>query len=77
MVKKVLIGVGLLSMATFGLAAGAGAQPNPNPNAPAHVGTACASVLSNNPNTGPGGHISDTGGTHFGDVGAALCGLET
>ena len=75
MVKKVLVSVGLFATVTFGLSAGALAAPNPNPNAPAHTGTACASVLSNNQNTGPGGHISPTGGAHFGAVGAAMCGL--
>jgi hypothetical protein len=28
-----------------------------------------------NPNTGPGAHISDTGGSNFFNVGAAFCGL--
>jgi len=56
-------------------AAPAGAAPNPNPSAPEHAGTACANVLSRNPNTGPGGHISDQGGTRFYAVGQALCGL--
>jgi hypothetical protein len=51
------------------------AAPNPNPAAPAHAGTACANVLSRNPNTGPGGHISEQGGTNFYAVGQALCGL--
>ncbi len=56
-------------------AASASAAPNPSPVAPAHTGTACASVLTNNPNTGPGGHISEQGGAHFGAVGAVMCGL--
>ena len=75
MVKKVLVSVGLLATVTLGLSAGASAAPNPNPNAPAHTGTACSSVLSNNPNTGPGGHISPTGAANFAAVGAAMCGL--
>ena len=56
-------------------ASSASAAPNPSPVAPAHTGTACASVLTNNPNTGPGAHISEQGGAHFGAVGAAMCGL--
>ena len=56
-------------------AASASAAPNPSPVAPAHTGTACASVLTNNPNTGPGGHISAQGAAHFGAVGAVMCGL--
>jgi hypothetical protein len=32
-------------------------------------------VLTNNPNTGPGGHISAQGAAHFGAVGAVMCGL--
>jgi hypothetical protein len=76
-VRKVLVSVGLFATVTFGLAASASAAPNPNPNAPAHTGTACVTVLSHNPNTGPGGHISPTGADRFGAVGAALCGLST
>jgi hypothetical protein len=53
----------------------ASAAPNPSPVAPTHTGTACASVLTNNPNTGPGGHISAQGAAHFGAVGAVMCGL--
>lgn len=75
MVKKALVSVGLFSMVTLGLSVSAWAAPNPNPNAPAHTGTACVAVLGHNPNTGPGGHISPTGGANFGAVGAALCGL--
>jgi len=76
MVKKVLFGVGLFSMLTLGLPASAWAGPNPNPNAPAHVGTACANVLSRNPNAGPNAHISDTGAANLLAVGVAMCGLE-
>jgi hypothetical protein len=64
-----------LALVIMGSSAPAVAAPNPNPNAPEHAGTACANVLSRNPNTGPGGHISDAGGTHFYAVGQALCGL--
>jgi hypothetical protein len=75
--RKLLLGAGLIAAATLGLSAGAWAAPNPNPNAPAHAGTACASVLGHNPNTGPFGHSSPVGGENFGNVGAALCGLDT
>jgi opacity protein-like surface antigen len=70
--KRIALAVALVIVAS---AAPAAAAPNPNPNAPAHTGTACANVLANNPNTGPDGHISDVGGQHFSDVGAAMCGL--
>jgi uncharacterized low-complexity protein len=75
--KKLLIGAALVGATTLGLVSSASAAPNPNPNAPAHTGTACASVLSKNPNAGPFGHQSPVGGAHFGDVGAAMCGLGT
>jgi hypothetical protein len=64
-----------LIAASAASAAPAAAAPNPSPAAPTHAGTACANVLSRNPNTGPGGHISDQGGTRFYTVGQALCGL--
>ena len=73
--RKLLVGAGLIATATLGLSAGAWAAPNPNPHAPHE--TPCASVLSHNPNTGPFGHISPIGGEKFGNVGAALCGLDT
>jgi hypothetical protein len=65
----------LASAAALATAGVAGAAPSPNPAAPAHTGNACAAVLTNNPNTGPNGHISDVGGTNFSAVGAAFCGL--
>ena len=71
--RKLLVGAGLVALTTLGLSAGAWGAPNLNPNAPADTGTACANVLTKNPNTGPFGHISPTGGAHFGDVGAAMC----
>ena len=65
-----------VAIAIVGVAAPAVAAPsNMNPAAPAHAGTACANVLGHNPNTGPGGHASDQGGSHFYAVGQALCGL--
>ena len=74
-VKKMFVGAGLVATVTLGLSATAWAAPNPNPNAPANAVTGCANVLSNNQNTGPGGHISVTGGEKFLAVGSALCGL--
>ena len=71
--KRFALGLALVIVAS---AAPAAAAPHPNPNAPAHTGTACANVLAHNPNTGPNGHISETGGQHFGAVGAAMCGLS-
>jgi hypothetical protein len=56
-------------------AASAFAAPSPSPVATTHTGRACASVLSSNPNAAPGWHISDQGGSNFGAVGAAFCGL--
>jgi hypothetical protein len=76
-VKKIFVGAGLVATVTLGLSASAWAAPNPNPNGPAHAETACANVLSKNPNTGPDGHISPIGGQHFLAVGATLCGLPT
>jgi uncharacterized low-complexity protein len=65
----------LASAAALTAAGVAGAAPNPNPAAPEHTGTACAAVLTNNPNTGSSGHISDVGGSNLFAVGAAFCGL--
>ena len=70
--KRFALALGLVIAAA---ATPAAAAPHPNPAAPAHAGTACANVLSRNPNTGPNGHISDQGGAHFLAVGRALCGL--
>jgi hypothetical protein len=73
--KQVIVGAGVLATVTLGLSASAWAAPNPNEIAPAHTGTACTHVLSNNPNTQPGGHISPTGIENFLAVGATFCGL--
>ena len=70
--KRYVVGLAVIIVAS---AAPAAAAPNPNPTAPAHTGTACANVLSHNPNTGPNGHISEQGSAHFGAVGATFCGL--
>ena len=70
--KRYALAAAVIILAT---AAPAAAAPHPNPTAPAHTGTACAHVLSQNPNAGPNGHSSDVGGAHFFAVGAAFCGL--
>ena len=70
--KRYALAAAVIVMAA---AAPAVAAPHPNPTAPAHTGTACANVLSHNPNTGPNGHIAEVGGAHFGAVGAVFCGL--
>jgi hypothetical protein len=76
-VKNVVVGAGLVAAVTLGMSASAWAAPQPNENAPAHTETACTNVLSSNPNTGPGGHISPTGGQNFAAVGATFCGPLT
>jgi hypothetical protein len=65
----------LASVAALTAAGVAGAAPNPDPAAPEHTGNACVAVLTNNPNAGDNGHISDVGGTNFLAVGVAFCGL--
>jgi hypothetical protein len=54
----------------------AAATPNPSPVAPAHTGTACANVLANNPQAGPGSHSAPPAQENFFAVGAAFCGLS-
>ena len=76
-VKKVCVGAGLFATLTLGWSASAWAAPTPNPNGPAHTETACAHVLSNNPNAGPDGHSSLTGVEHFLAVGTTFCGLPS
>jgi hypothetical protein len=73
--KKLLVSAALSGAALFGWSATAWAVPNPNPSGPAHTGTACSNVFTNNPNAGPNPHISPTGGANFFNVGAAFCGL--
>ena len=51
------------------------AAPNPNPEAPAHTGTACASVLTHNPQASEDSHSAPTAQQNFAAVGAAMCGL--
>lgn len=65
----------LASAAALATAGVALAAPDPNPAAPEHTGTACDAVLTNNPNAGPNGHISDVGATNLFAVGASFCGL--
>jgi hypothetical protein len=54
----------------------AGAAPNPSPVAPAHTGTACANVLANNPQAGPGSHSAPPAQENFFEVGAVFCGIS-
>jgi len=54
----------------------AAATPNPNPVAPAHTGTACANVLANNPQAGPGSHSAPPAQQNFFEVGAVFCGIS-
>jgi hypothetical protein len=72
--KKAVIVVSAAAMLLL-TAVSASAAPSPSPVAPAHTGTACSSVLSSNPNSAPGSHISDRGGSNLGAVGATFCGL--
>jgi hypothetical protein len=51
------------------------AAPNPSPVAPTHTGTACASVLANNPQAGEDSHSAPPAQENFFAVGAAMCGL--
>jgi len=71
--RKLLVGIGLMTVTTLGLSAGAWAAPNPNPHAPHE--TPCVNVLSHNPNTGPGG-ISPVGGEKFGNALGFRTGLD-
>ena len=73
--KRYAVALALLIAAFVASSAPAVAAPSPNPAAPTHAGTACANVLSRNPNTGPGAHISDQGGGNLYAVGQAFCGL--
>ena len=57
-------------------AAPAAAAPNPSPAAPAHTGTACANVLTKNPQAGPGSHSAPPAQENFFEVGAVLCGIS-
>lgn len=68
--------VGVLALAISCIsAAPALAQPHPSPVAPEHTGTGCVSVLTHNPQTGPGSHQAPPAEEHFAAVGAAMCGL--
>ena len=54
----------------------AAAAPNPSPVAPTHTGTACANVLANNPQAGPGSHSAPPAQENFFQVGAVFCGIS-
>jgi Spy/CpxP family protein refolding chaperone len=53
----------------------ASATPNPSPMAPAHTGTACASVIGHNPQASEDAHSAPVAQQNFEAVGAAMCGL--
>jgi hypothetical protein len=78
--KKLIATAAACGVSLFGSAAVAGAAgnpPNPNPAAIANVGTACTTVITNNPNVNGSvnfpGHA--TGIFDGGQTGAALCGF--
>ncbi|HEY3261059.1 MAG TPA: hypothetical protein VGJ95_12470 [Pseudonocardiaceae bacterium] len=77
MIKKSGAAVALaLAISTIWIPAlPAGAAPNPSPVAPAHTGTACANVLANNPQAGPGSHSAPPAQENFFQVGAVFCGI--
>jgi hypothetical protein len=78
MIKKSGIAVALaLAVSTIWIpAVPAGAAPNPSPVAPAHTGTACASVLANNPQAGADSHSAPPAQENFFEVGAVFCGIS-
>ena len=71
--KKLLAGVGILAIATFGLSTGALAAPNPSPTAPTHTVIGCSSVISNNPNVSGSDKMALPAMTNFYSVGSAFC----
>ena len=73
--KKLTMLVSALALSAAAVAAPASASPQPNPTAPAHTGTACATVLEHNPQAGPETHSAPQAQANFGEVGAAFCGL--
>jgi multidrug efflux pump subunit AcrA (membrane-fusion protein) len=78
--KSLIATAAVCGVSLFGSAAVAGAAgnpPNPNPAAIAHVGTACTTVITQNPNVNgsvnfPG---NATGIFDGGQVGSVFCGL--
>jgi hypothetical protein len=78
MIKKRGAAVALaLAISTIWIpAVPAGAAPNPSPVAPAHTGTACANVLTKNPQAGPDSHSAPPAQQNFFEVGAVFCGIS-
>jgi hypothetical protein len=70
--KPIIVAIFVL---VFAPAMPAAAAPNPSPIAPAHTGTACANVLANNPQAGPGSHSAPPAQENFFAVGATFCGI--
>ena len=76
MIKKRGTAVALaLAVSTIIPAVPAAAAPNPSPVAPAHTGTACANVLTKNPQAGPSSHSAPPAQQNLFEVGAVFCGI--
>jgi Bacterial regulatory proteins, luxR family len=71
--KRMIVAIALLILTP---AAPAAAAPNPSPVAPAHTGTACANVLTKNPQAGPGTRSAPPAQENFFAVGAVFCGIS-
>jgi hypothetical protein len=75
--KRMMATAAVCGVSLFGFTAVAGAAdpPNPNPNGPAHTGTACEVVSTNNQalNLSP----APPGITNFDRVGAVFCGFTS
>ena len=74
--KRMIVTAAVCGVSLFGFTAVAGAAgnpPNPNPTGPAHTGTACTAVSTNNQalNLSP----PPPGFTNFDVVGAVFCGF--
>ena len=73
--KRMIVATSVLAL-VLGPAVTAAAAPNPSPVAPAHTGTACANVLTNNPQAGSDSHSALPAQQNFLAVGAAFCGIS-
>ena len=81
--KRMIATAAVCGVSLFGFTAVAGAAgnpPNPNPNGPAHTGTACTTVLTNNPTasgspTGNAANLVLPYQFDSGQVGSVFCGL--
>ena len=72
MKHRLILAASLAGLSVLAVPAVAGAQPTPNPNGPAHTGTACEAILSQNQAI-----HSDAPGivNHFYQVGVVFCNL--